>query len=139
MNIPHLAAEVLENEPSLMGMWLAYGSISLVGFLLCQWKARWLVLFLPLSVIACLPGVGELRNMGPAIYGESPLYYPQLVLGLTLALLGPMGGAVLCLRRNPRERLQTVVWAGPSSPSPPCSSLSSSGPAQRRSSLLPLP
>jgi len=115
MNVMYPTRVVLDKEPALAAIWLVYGSVALAGFLICRLKARWLALFLPLSLALSVPGISELHNVGREIFYESPLYYFQSCVAIFLAMSGPAWGGAHSLRRNSAERRATAVWIGAAS------------------------
>jgi len=52
VNLHFVLAEVLDKEPDLSVIWLVYGTLAILGFLLCRRRPWCLALFVPLNLLA---------------------------------------------------------------------------------------
>ena len=97
MNLPFFLAEALDKEPGPLFVWSAYGTLAILGFVLCR-RWRWcLALFVPLNLLAVWASMTELwdADVGPAILQESPSLFVQWHVVLLFALVGPVTGFIV--------------------------------------------
>jgi hypothetical protein len=105
MNTLALIFEVLDKEPSIGSIWLAFLLVAVVGYLLCRWRWRLIALTLPAALLLSFGWLTELLDpyVGPAMWQESPGYVIQSYAAMASAVALPCAGALL---RRRRERLR---------------------------------
>ena len=99
--------EVMDKEPSLLGIWALFLLVGATGFLLCHLHRAWLILALPVALLLSLSHLTELHDphIGPAILNEAGRsYFIQSYVAMSIALLLPVAGALIprLKRQQPR-------------------------------------
>lgn len=91
-----IIAEVLDKEPSVASNWVLFGSMALIGFLVCRYWKWWLApVFLAASLILGLIYLEEFSSVGLLRSSESPSYVAQFHVAAALAVLLPIIGAII--------------------------------------------
>ncbi|HLF84395.1 MAG TPA: hypothetical protein VI837_09495 [Blastocatellia bacterium] len=96
-----IIAEVLDKEPSITAIWLLYGSIAFVGFLLCRYWRWWLATILP--IVALIPALllfEEFSSVGLLTSSESASYPVQFYIVVAAAVVFPIVGAIINFRKT---------------------------------------
>lgn len=109
--------EVLAQEPSLGTLWLIYGGIAFVGFLLCRWRPWLCYVLLPGFLLLDVPLVMELYDpeIAAALLRHAPMYFIEANLLIVLTLVLPYLGAL----RSRRVSRPAEPAARPGSPALP--------------------
>ncbi len=101
MVIIPIIAEVLDKEPSIITIWALFGSIALIGFLLCCYWRWWPAPgFLIAALILGIVHFEEFSSVGLLTSSESPSYVAQFYLSVALAIVLPVIGAAINVRRT---------------------------------------
>lgn len=95
-----IIAEALDKEPSVLTICALFGSIALVG-LLCSYWRWWLAPgFLIAALILGVALFEEFSSVGLLTSGESPSYVAQFYLAFAFAIVLPVLGAAINVRRT---------------------------------------
>ena len=96
-----IIAEVLDKEPSITQIWLVFGSIALIGFVLCRYW-RWRLAFgLPIvALLLALILFEEFSRVGLLTSSESPSYVVQFYIAVAAAVVFPIVGAIINFRKT---------------------------------------
>lgn len=96
-----IIAEVLDKEPSIISIWLLFGSIALIGFVLCRYWRWWPAPgFLIVAVILGYVFFEEFSSVGLLTSSESPSYVAQFYGAVASAVLLPLIGATINFARD---------------------------------------
>ena len=96
-----IIAEVLDKQPSIITIWALFGSIALIGFLLCCYWRWWPAPgFLFAALILGIVHFEEFSSVELLTSRESPSYVAQFYLAVALAIGLPVLGAAINVRRN---------------------------------------
>jgi hypothetical protein len=110
VSLPIIFAEVLDKEPDLGEIWMAWGSVAVLGFISCRRSAWCAILFLPLSILMWLWAIEDLWDpwVGPAIWQESPSLFVLWHVAMVSSVLGPLFGTWQALRERRKRRRARV-------------------------------
>ena len=99
--------EVMDKEPPLGEILVPLAIAGVIGYLLCWWKPRVLIVALPLCVVIASILTSEISDefVGPAIRAEDPVYWYVSIIVAVACCLAPLLGGVVSLRRNRHSRL----------------------------------
>jgi hypothetical protein len=102
MKILSFIFEVLDKEPSIQSIWMTYLLIAFVGFLLCRFRWHFIVLVLPVALIASYVWLTELLDpyVGPAMWSESRSYVIQSYAAMLIAIVFPCIGAFMSWKKR---------------------------------------
>jgi len=101
MSIIPIIAEVLDKEPSITMIWLFYGLIAFVGFVLCRFWRWWLATILPIAaLIPALLLFEEFSSVGLLTSTESQSYVVQFYIAVAAAVVFPIVGAIIHFRKT---------------------------------------
>ncbi|HTG18330.1 MAG TPA: hypothetical protein VK747_24015 [Blastocatellia bacterium] len=96
-----IIAEVLVKEPSIITIWVLFGSIALIGFgLCCYWRWWPAPGFLIVAMLLGLALFDEFSSVGLLTSGESPSYVAQFYVAVACAVLLPVIGAMINFSRT---------------------------------------
>ena|SRR5688572_18832266 len=96
--------EVMDKEPAITELWAIFGVVSLGGFILAYWKWPFVILSALVDTVLTWAYLAEFHDpdINPAIWKEDPAYLPQFYLMVGAALILPVVGALLRLRKSDR-------------------------------------
>jgi hypothetical protein len=100
MPVIPIIAEVLDKEPPIAEIWIVFGSIALIGLVLCCYWRWWLAPgFLIVALIPAYLSFEEFSSVGLLSSTESPSYVAQFYVAVAAAIVLPIVGATINFKK----------------------------------------